>query len=116
MQIKYPCSNYGCKEGNVEQFSYPQKQNVSVVCDTCQGTGVEYVNVSFLVSRDINMGDHGEVRTSVLDIPNPETLTLLDFVTKVFEPKSFNSRDILNVTMSKNDRIPSFYQIEETIL
>lgn len=100
LEIEFPCTNnYYCKDGMVPDMYAkvePGKDKPLVTCNVCNGTGKRIKHFGATTLIDVNMGDHGETRTEVIEFDSE--LTIKELLSKIFGPKS--KRTVTSVTFS----------------
>ena len=103
----YKCTNAICEDGQVNENRYwKDREPKYAPCSTCSGTGQQIVNVSCSVMRDVNMGDHGETRTTGLDVP--DTLTIHELLKSMFDPRDYSSNSLISVSFSAMETFRAF--------
>lgn len=100
IKVEFPCTNAFCKNGMVNDLyarTAPGEERPLVTCNVCNGTGkrIEHFGATTLI--DVNMGDHGETRTEVIEFD--PTISVQDMLKKIFD-SSLYSR-IISVTFSQ---------------
>lgn len=100
IKVDFPCTNSFCKNGMVKDLYatiVSGEERPLVTCSVCNGTGkrIEHFGATTLI--DVNMGDHGETRTEVIEFD--PTISVQDMLKKIFD-SAYYSR-IISVTFSK---------------
>ena len=100
IKVDFPCTNSLCKNGMVKDLHAriaPGEERPLVTCNVCNGTGKHIEYFGAITITDVNMGDHGETRTEVIDFD--PSISVKEFLSKLFDPKQH--RRIVCVTFSK---------------
>lgn len=100
IKVDFPCTNSFCKNGMVKDLYatiVSGEERPLVTCNVCNGTGkhIEYFGATTLI--DVNMGDHGETRTEVIEFD--PTISVQDMLKKIFDYAYYPR--IISVTFSK---------------
>ena len=99
IKVDFPCTNSFCKNGMVKDLYatiVSGEERPLVTCSVCNGTGkrIEHFGATTLI--DVNMGDHGETRTEVIEFD--PSISVKEFLSKLFDPTQY--RRIVSVTFS----------------
>ena len=99
IKVEFPCTNAFCENGLIKDIYakiHPNEESPLVTCNVCNGTGkhIEYFGATTLI--DVNMGDHGETRTEVIEFD--PSISVKEFLSKLFDPTQY--RRIVSVTFS----------------
>ena len=100
IKVEFPCTNTFCENGLIKDIYakiYPNEDSPLVTCNVCYGTGkrIEHFGATTLI--DVNMGDHGETRTEVIEFD--PTISVQDMLKKIFDYAYYPR--IISVTFSK---------------
>lgn len=106
--LEFPCTGR-CENGKIQVI----RNGDMITCNTCQGTGKLVKHIGCIISRDVNMGDHGEMVYSVLDVDSD--MTIKDLFMGMFDPMAFQTRDIRSLTFSPTVEVLKYYPPEPSI-
>lgn len=99
IKVEFPCTNAFCENGLIKDIYakiYPNEDSPLVTCNVCNGTGkrIEHFGATTLI--DVNMGDHGETRTEVIEFD--PSISVLELLKKVFDPTKYTN--VVSITIS----------------
>lgn len=100
IKVEFPCTNSFCKNGMVNDLyarTAPGEESPLVTCNVCNGTGKRIGHFGATILIDVNMGDHAETRTEVIEFD--PTISVQDMLKKIFDSSLYPL--IISVTFSK---------------
>lgn len=103
--IEYPCDGR-CVNGKITYIKGGEEKT----CNSCNGVGKKLITIGCIVEREINLGDHGETRLSVLDVD--PYVTVREFLQGMFNDRDFSVRDIDAITFSKATQFTRYVKPE----
>lgn len=99
IKVEFPCTNALCENGLIKDIYakiHLNEERPLVTCNVCNGTGKSVKHFGATTLIDVNMGDHGETRTEVIDFDSE--LTVKELLSKIFDPTQY--RKVVCLTFS----------------
>lgn len=109
--LEFKCTA-GCEDGRINiNRHFKDREPSFITCATCQGTGKIIKNIATVTTRDVNYGDHGEVQTRTLNIP--DNLTVRELLEGMFNPSDYGSNNLLSISFHEAEQFHAYFELNE---